>query len=144
VMAACTILKHAGMIMAIARRATPRLALQVELVSTQLLVSLLFRFISFVLCSVSHCYISDNSGDGICDGFKYLKATACNKDGGDCDEFVDSYPDCNVPQPSKVGDGYCGKPGWIATEISSLLFFLTFPNLLFRWRQLFYSRLWVG
>ena len=32
---------------------------------------------------------------------------ACGWDGGDCLEFTEKYPDCNVERPYRVGDGKC-------------------------------------
>ena len=45
-------------------------------------------------------------GDGICDGGEYNTAE-CGYDGGDCDEFNEEYPECDVPDPWRVGDGNC-------------------------------------
>jgi len=78
-----------------------------------------FRLHFFRSGPLSHSSKSDKTGDGICDGYKYLKVNACNNDGGDCNEFVDSYPDCDVPRPNKVGNGYCGKLYWIAKRSRS-------------------------
>jgi len=36
-----------------------------------------------------------------------MKRQACNEDGGDCSAFLEEYPDCNVDQPEKIGNGIC-------------------------------------
>jgi hypothetical protein len=36
-----------------------------------------------------------------------MKRQACNEDGGDCSAFLKEYPDCNVVQPEKIGNGIC-------------------------------------
>lgn len=32
---------------------------------------------------------------------------ACNKDGGDCVKFLETYPECEAPMPKKIGNGFC-------------------------------------
>lgn len=36
-----------------------------------------------------------------------MTTLACNKDGKDCTEFLNAYPDCEVPEPELVGNGHC-------------------------------------
>jgi hypothetical protein len=45
-------------------------------------------------------------GDGKCDGGVF-NTVQCGFDGGDCIQFRMSYPDCDVPVPSKINDGIC-------------------------------------
>jgi hypothetical protein len=51
-------------------------------------------------------FIASRLGDGQCDGGVYM-TDACFADAGDCDEFLDNYPDCKAEQPWRVGDGNC-------------------------------------
>jgi len=45
-------------------------------------------------------------GDNVCDGGEYM-SQVCSVDGGDCEEFMDTYPQCWVEQPGKIGNGIC-------------------------------------
>lgn len=36
-----------------------------------------------------------------------MKLNACFEDGGDCTDFITKYPDCNVPMPGLVANGFC-------------------------------------
>eukprot|EP00979_Chaetoceros_neogracilis_P006008 scaffold1174_cov281-Chaetoceros_neogracile.AAC.39 len=45
-------------------------------------------------------------GDGNCDG-GYYNTAACGFDGGDCEDFNNKYPNCNVAFPWWIGDGNC-------------------------------------
>jgi LNR domain. len=47
------------------------------------------------------------SGNGQCDGGIYMTHPSCFQDGGDCTTFLQLYPNCDVPDPEKVGDGIC-------------------------------------
>jgi len=49
-------------------------------------------------------------GDGRCDGGDY-NTDDCGSDGGDCDEFNDKYPNCNVEDPYRIGDRSCNDGG---------------------------------
>jgi hypothetical protein len=45
-------------------------------------------------------------GNGRCNSGDYNTAE-CGFDGGDCEEFNNKYPNCNVAFPYLIGDGYC-------------------------------------
>ena len=47
-----------------------------------------------------------NTGNDRCDGGPY-NTKECGFDGKDCDKFNSEYPNCNVTNPSWVGDGIC-------------------------------------
>jgi hypothetical protein len=47
------------------------------------------------------------TGDGHCDGGLYLETAACDYDGHDCTLFKRNYPDCDVPEPERLGNGHC-------------------------------------
>ena len=53
--------------------------------------------------------------DGRCDGGDY-NTVECNYDGGDCTEFNENYPNCNVDSPYKVGDNFCDKGDYDTEE----------------------------
>ena len=57
----------------------------------------------------------------------------CGYDGGDCLEFVQKYPNCKVPYPHWVGDGYCGGGKYMSPECGydggdCLEFLQKYPN----------------
>ena len=41
---------------------------------------------------------------------------ACNFDGGDCDAFMEKYPDCNATDPWRLGDGKCDLEDYMTYE----------------------------
>jgi hypothetical protein len=45
-------------------------------------------------------------GNGICNGGEF-NTVQCGFDHGDCVDFNLAYPDCNVPEPNRVGDREC-------------------------------------
>ena len=45
-------------------------------------------------------------GNGLCNGWD-ANTEECGYDGGDCIEFNEKYPNCNVYSPYEVGDGRC-------------------------------------
>lgn len=46
-------------------------------------------------------------GDGRCDGGLVMTLNVCNKDGGDCERYLNNYPNCMAAEPQRVGDGIC-------------------------------------
>ena len=52
-------------------------------------------------------------GDGHCDSGPYMDLVECSQDGQDCRLFLQRYPNCKVPDPEFVGDGF-------AMEVSTL------------------------
>lgn len=36
-----------------------------------------------------------------------MNVKTCNADGGDCQWFLDEFPNCKVSRPEKLGDGFC-------------------------------------
>ena len=47
-------------------------------------------------------------GDGKCDG-GIFNSVQCALDGGDCLSFNIAYPNCDISQPERVGDGVCNE-----------------------------------
>jgi hypothetical protein len=59
----------------------------------------------YPFCSIERISIISEFGDGFCD--RFFNTNVCGFDGGDCLEFNAEYPDCIVPYPWYIGDGYC-------------------------------------
>lgn len=36
-----------------------------------------------------------------------MHTAECNYDGLDCKDFIEHFPDCDVDEPERVGDGHC-------------------------------------
>ena len=52
--------------------------------------------------------------NGNCDAA--LNTKKCHYDGGDCDQFNEQYPACDVRKPSWIGDNFCDGPEYNTTE----------------------------
>merc|ERR1712071_686824 len=46
-------------------------------------------------------------GDGLCSGAEEYNNINCGFDGDDCLRFMKDYPNCQVEEPNRVGDGVC-------------------------------------
>lgn len=46
-------------------------------------------------------------GNNVCDSGLYKDHPSCFADGGDCNSFLEEYPNCDVPNPSWINNGVC-------------------------------------